>query len=249
MKKFIAFLTSFLLLFSLSGYAASLTFATEATYPPFESLSPSGEMQGFDIDIVHALCEKMQAQCTINNQAFDSLIPSLQLKKFDAIFGAINITPERAKQVNFTDPYYVNSVSIIASKNKAPELAKSLAGKTIGVQTGTTLAQYLQEKYGDEVKINTYASEQSTFLDLTSGRIDAVMGDTPLIVQWLKQNGKNNYVIVGTPITDKKYFGAGYGIAVHKDNSILLKQLNDAIAAIKADGTYEKIVKKYFGNP
>ena len=230
-------------------YAANTTldFATEATYPPFESVSPSGEMQGFDIDIIKALCQKMQTQCTFTNQVFASLIPSLELGKYDAIFGAMNITAEREKEVDFTNPYYLNTVSIVVSKANAPALAQSLKGKTIGVQTGTTLAEYLQNTYGDSVKVNTYTSEESAFLDLTSGRIDAVMGDTPLITAWQKKSA-DGYVIVGQPLHDPKYFGKGYGIAVKKGNKELLAKLNKAIAEIKADGTYEKIVKQYFGN-
>ena len=226
----------------------SLTFATDATYPPFESLAPSGEMQGFDVDIIKALCNKMQSKCSFVNQSFDSLIPSVQLGKFDAIFGAINITAARAKQVDFTNPYYVNTVSMVALKDKNLTLdPASLKGKTIGVQGGTTLSQYLQDTYGSKVKVNTYASEESAFLDLTSGRVDAVMGDTPLIATWLKKNN-DKYTLVGQAVTSEKYFGQGYGIAVKKGNADLLKQLNDALAAIKADGSYDKIVKQYFGN-
>ncbi len=111
---------------------------------------------------------------------------------------------------------------------------------------GTTFLQYLQEKYGDKVKVNTYSSEQTAFLDLTSGRIDAVMGDTPLVKTWLKQHS-NDYEIVGQPVTDQKYFGKGYGIAVRKGNTQLVDQLNQAIKAIQDDGTYKKIEEQYFG--
>ena len=234
---------------SLFVYAAnnSLNFATDATYPPFELIAPSGEMQGFDVDIIKALCQKMQTQCSFTNQAFSSLIPSLQLGKYDAIFGAMNITAEREKEVDFTNPYYLNTVSVVASKANVPALTKSLKGKMIGVQNGSTIAEYLKDNYGDSVKVNTYTSEESAFLDLTSGRIDAVMADTPLIITWQKKSG-NEYVLIGQPLHDPKYFGKGYGIAVKKGNAELLAKLNKAIAEIKADGTYEKIVKQYFGN-
>lgn len=248
MKNFI--LTSLLFLATfITANAATLTFATEATYPPFESLDAKGNMQGFDVDIINAICNKMHEQCTLVNQSFDSLIPSLQLGKYDAIFGAMSITPEREKQVSFTKPYYVNTASIVAAKNKNLNLSlQSLAGKTIGVQTGNTFIQYLQNKYNEKVNVNTYASAQSAFLDLTSGRIDGVMGDTPLIAQWLKNQNNNNYAMVGSQISDEKYFGKGYGIAIKKDNTTLQSKLNQAISEIKTDGTYNNIVKKYFGN-
>lgn len=247
---FLKLLMGVMLVTTTLAYAADkpLSFATDATYPPFESLAPSGQMQGFDVDIIKALCNKMQTQCTFTNQSFDSLIPSLQLGKFDVIFGAINITDERAKQVDFTNPYYMNSVSMVAMKDKNLAMdPTNLKGKTIGVQGGTTLSQYLQDTYGNKIKVNTYASEESAFLDLTSGRVDAVMGDTPLIDAWLKKNS-DKYTVVGQPVTSEKYFGKGYGIAVKKGNADLLNKLNAALAAIKADGTYNKIVKQYFGS-
>lgn len=226
-----------------------IKFATEATYPPFEMMNAAGNIQGFDVDVIKAICEKTSLQCTFINQSFDSLIPSLQLGKFDAIFGAMNITAEREKQVDFTEPYYMNTASILALKTKNLTLEpQSLAGKTIGVQAGTTLVNYLQDKYGDKIKVNTYASEQAAFLDFTSGRVDAVIGDTPLIQQWLQKNNKGQYTIVGAPIQDKKYFGKGYGIAVKKGNTELLHTLNKGLKAIKADGTLEKIQQHYFGN-
>lgn len=221
----------------------TVTFATEATYPPFEFLDASGKIQGFDIEIANALCQKMQVKCVIVNQAFDSLIPALQLGKIDAVIAAMNITPERQKQVDFTTPYYLNTASVVASKRSHLTL-DNLKGKVIGVQSGTTFGPYLQNKYGTQIKVQTYASEESAFLDLVSGRIDAVMGDTPLVKLWLQKHA-DQYEIVGQPVDDKNYFGQGYGIAVKKGNQDLLQQLNKAIAAIKADGSYQKILVKY----
>lgn len=246
MKKIVF---GFIALFSfLSANAAALSFATDATYPPFESVDSSGQLQGFDIAVIKAVCEKIQAQCTFINQPWSSLIPALQAGKFDAMFGAMNITAEREKQVDFTVPYFLNSASLVAPKSKKlmPDLA-SLKGKTIGVLAGSTFLPYLQEKYAGAVKINTYASEQTAFLDLTSGRIDAVMGDTPLVKTWLKQH-EAEYEIIGQPINDEKYFGKGYGIAVRKGNTQLVQQLNQGIKAIQADGSYKKIETQYFGN-
>lgn len=249
MKKILLF--TMLLVASIVAFAQTktLSFATEATYPPFEYMNSAGQMQGFDVDILKALCQQMQVQCTFSNQAWDSLIPGLQLGKYDAIFGAMNITAEREKQVNFTHPYYANSASIIANKKaRLMDLSpRTMKGQIVGVQAGTTFGQYLQAKYGNHIKVNTYASEEAAFLDLTSGRTNAVMGDTPLIMQWLKKGDHAaDYMIVGHPINDKKYFGQGYGIAVKKGNKQLLQQLNKALAAIKANGTYDKILQKYY---
>ncbi|KAB8141979.1 transporter substrate-binding domain-containing protein, partial [Raoultella ornithinolytica] len=85
--------------------AEKISFGVSATYPPFESMDANNQIVGFDIDLAHALCKQMQAECTFTNHAFDSLIPALKFKKYDAVISGMDITPERSKQVAFTDPY------------------------------------------------------------------------------------------------------------------------------------------------
>lgn len=204
---------------------------------------------GFDIDILNAICAHLQKSCKFVNQPWDSLIPGLQLGKFDVIFGAMGITAERQKQVDFTTPYYVNTGTFIAPKTAAFSLdSQSLKGKTIGVQGSTTFDYYLQETYGKLININRYGSIQDAFLDLQSGRIDLVFGDTPVLLSWVNAPANSAaYKTVGAPVKDEKFFNKGNGFAVKRGNTELLQQLNAGIKAIKADGTYQKIVQKYFG--
>ena len=222
-----------------------IRFATEATYPPFEYQDETGKIKGFDIDIANAICAEMKAQCTFTNQSFSSLIPSLELGKFDAIIAALGITAERQKEVSFTNSYYAPSASFIASASKHYKLG-NLSGKTIGVQQGSTFEKYLNDKYGNKVTAKPYASIQEAFLDLVAGRVDLVIADTTIAQIWLKQN--KAYIIVEKPISDTEYFGTGYGIAVSKTNKALLDALNVALKRIKANGEYDKIIKEYFGH-
>ncbi|WP_058913058.1 arginine ABC transporter substrate-binding protein ArtJ [Entomohabitans teleogrylli] len=222
--------------------ADKISFGSSATYPPFESLDASNQIVGFDIDLAKALCKQMQAECTFTNQAFDSLIPTLKFRKYDAVISGMDITPERSKQVAFTDPYYANSALVIAKKETYKSF-EDLKGKRIGMENGTTHQKYLQDKH-PEVKTVSYDSYQNAFIDLKNGRIDGVFGDTAVVNEWLKTNPQLG---AATPkVTDPEYFGTGLGIAVRQDNQPLLKKLNDALAAIKADGTYQKISDKWF---
>ncbi|HMT03232.1 MAG TPA: transporter substrate-binding domain-containing protein [Burkholderiales bacterium] len=224
-----------------------ITFATEATYPPFETVAPSGELQGFDIDIANSICEKLKAKCVFLNQPFDSLIVNLQIGKFDAIIAAMSITPDRQKVVNFTNPYYINSLSFIARKDINFDITPGkFKNKTVGVQQGTTFANYLNKVYGKNINVKTYVSTEMAFLDLANGRIDTVMGDTPLLKVWMQDHGNDQYHFIGNPITDSKLLGVGNGIAVNKNNKQLLNSFNKAIEQIRKDGTMKKIENKYF---
>ncbi|MGD9108477.1 MAG: lysine/arginine/ornithine ABC transporter substrate-binding protein [Gammaproteobacteria bacterium] len=225
----------------------NINFATEATYPPFEYFTPNGKIQGFDIDVMNAVCKEIGAACTITHQPFDSLIPSLKLGKFDAVIAALAITAERAKQVDFTNPYYIDTVHFVAAKKSKLVISNDgLKGKIIGVQGGTTFQKYIKDIYGNIVKIKPYESNEQGLLDLKNERIDAYFCDTPFIMQWFKKGNDKDYAIVGKPIENQKYFGDGNGIAVKKGNKKLLGALNKAIAKLKANGTLKKLEQKYF---
>lgn len=231
-----------------SAAIAAVKFATEATYPPFEHVTSDGKIQGFDIAVMNALCKEIGAACTIVNQPFDSLIPSLKLGKFDALIGALAITAERAQQVDFTRPYYVTTVNFVAAQASQVTISASgLKDKIIGVQSGTTFERYVEETYGSNVKIKLYASNEDGLLDLKNGRIDTYFCDTPFIAQWLKKGNEKEFKIMGQPIVDQKYFGNGNGIAVKKGNAELLNALNKALAKIKANGTLKQLEHNYFG--
>ncbi|HBZ16312.1 arginine ABC transporter substrate-binding protein [Pantoea sp. NPDC088449] len=241
MKKVV--LAALLAGLSLSASAAqTLRFATEASYPPFEFVDSDNKIQGFDVDLANALCKEMDATCTFTNQAFDSLIPSLKFRRFDAVMAGMDITPDREKQVLFSKPYYDNSAIFIAQKGKVADVA-ALKGKRVGVQNGTTHQKYLSDKHSD-ITVVPYDSYQNAVLDLKNGRIDAVFGDTAVVNEWLKQN--TNLAPLGEKVTDKEYFGTGLGIAVRQGNTELQGKFNAALEKIKADGTYKTIYSKWF---
>lgn len=224
-------------------------FAMEATYPPFESMDANGQIEGFDVDLAKAICVAINAECTFSNQPFSSLIPSIEIGKYDAVISSMSVTDERKKQVNFTESYYEPSGAFVAPMSEKASL-NAITGKIIGVQQGSTYESYLKDKYPDgRVNIKKYASVQDAFLDLIAGRVDMVLADTPIVTHWLmKVDHGDEYAIVDKPIIDHAYFGTGYAIAVNKNNADLLELLNRGLAQVKKDGTLAKLIKTYFGN-
>jgi arginine transport system substrate-binding protein len=239
-----------ILLASLIGLASfnaaaqeEIKFAMEATYAPFEYMDENNQIQGFDVDLANALCEEMKATCTFHNQAFDSLIPALKFKRYDAAISAMDITEARLQQVNFSDAYYDNSAAFISIEGKVADQA-ALEGKRIGVQNGSTHQSFLLEQLPGVTAV-PYSSYQDAFIDMKNGRIDSVFGDTAVVAEWFKK--EDNLTYVGDQVTNQEYFGNGFGIAVNKSNPELVAQLNTALAAVKANGEYDKIFNKYFG--
>ncbi|MEA9445958.1 arginine ABC transporter substrate-binding protein [Candidatus Fukatsuia symbiotica] len=246
MKKLI--ITVFIASLNFTVFAAKpISFATEASYPPFEFIGADNEIQGFDIELAQALCKKMDVPCNFTNQAFDSLIPSLKFRRFDAIISGMDITAERLKQVDFSKPYYENSAlfitrNVLKQKNTITDIG-SLRGKRVGMQNGTTHQQFLQQEH-PEITTVPYDSYQNAILDLKNDRLDAVFGDTAVVNEWLKKN--KTLVAVGDKITDAHYFGSGLGIAVRHNNTELLNKLNAALVQVRQDGTYQTLYNKWF---
>ena len=236
MKK--TLLTAILLGASVAARAQELTFAMEPSYPPFETTNEKGEIIGFDVDVANAICKEIQATCKFKGEAFDALIPNLKAKRFDASISAIDITDARAKQVLFSDAYYDSTASYVTLKGKAT----LESAKNVGVQNGTTFQQYTVAET-KQYTTKAYASLQSAILDLKSGRIDMIFGDTAVLADMISKEPEMQFV--GEKVANKKYFGNGLGIAMHKSNKELAEQLNKGLAAIKANGEYQKIYDKW----
>ena len=236
MKK--TLLTAILLGASVAASAQELTFAMEPSYTPFESTNEKCEIIGFDVDVANAICKEIQATCKFKGEAFDALIPNLKAKRFDASISAIDITDARAKQVLFSDAYYDSTASYVTLKGKAT----LESAKNVGVQNGTTFQQYTVAET-KQYTTKAYASLQSAILDLKSGRIDMIFGDTAVLADMISKEPEMQFV--GEKVANKKYFGNGLGIAMHKSNKELAEQLNKGLTAIKANGEYQKIYDKW----
>jgi arginine/ornithine transport system substrate-binding protein len=235
-------------LLPLAGAAQStLRVGVEGAYPPFSEIGTDGKLKGFDIDIAHVMCERLKTKCELVQAEFDALIPALRAKKFDAIVASMSITPERKKNVDFTVKYYQTPARMIVRDDAKVEIsAAGLKGKKIGVQRTTIHDRFATATF-KQSEIVRYSKQDEVFLDMKSGRIDATLVDAIAgDIGFLKTPAGKGFVFAGPQYTDPAFFGDGAGIAVRKGDDKLRRQLNDAIAAIRADGTYKKIQERYF---
>ena len=222
--------------------AEKLRIGTEGAYPPFNEIDNTGKAVGFDLDIAHALCEKLGTECSVVTSDWDGIIPALNTRRFDFIVASMSITEERQRAVDFTDPYYTNKLQFVAPKKSDFEADKDyLKGKTIGAQRATIAGQWLEESLGDLVSIRLYDTQENAYLDMASGRIDGVLADVFVQYEWLQSDAGANFEFKGEPVFDDDKIG----IAVRKGDP-LRERLNEALQAIVDDGTYEKINAKYF---
>jgi lysine/arginine/ornithine transport system substrate-binding protein len=227
----------------------TIRFGVEAAYPPFESKAPSGQLQGFDIDLGNALCSQLKAKCVWVENAFDGLIPALQARKFDAIDSAMNINAKRAEQVDFTVPLYLTPAQLVARKgSKLVPTPESLAGHSVGVLQGSIQEQYAKQVWAPKnVNVQSYQTQDEAYADLVSGRIDSTFVDaTAASLGFLNQPNGKDFAFAGGAVNDAKIIGTGVGIAVRKGDTELRESLNGAFAELKRNGTYQRLLKKYF---
>ncbi|MDY0222101.1 MAG: ABC transporter substrate-binding protein [Desulfobacterium sp.] len=252
MKK--SLVVSIVLLLSMiagSAFAGNITkirMGTEGAYPPFNYIDKDGKLQGFDVDIAKALCVAAGVECEFVMQDWDGLIPGLLAKKFDTIIASMTISEERLKKVNFTNKYYLTPAQFIAKKGSGFEITpEGLKGKTVGVQRGTVHDNFVRDKFGKTMTINSYATQDEANMDLVSGRLDLVIADTVVLSDgFLNTKEGKDFEFIGPGFTDKQWFGEGIGIAVRKEDNELRELLNKAIDTIRANGEYQKINAKYF---
>ena len=220
-------------------------FAAEP-YPPFTEASASGEWKGFEIDFANALCKEMKVTGEPSPVAWDGIIPALTSGKIDMIVGSMSITEERKQTISFSDRYYYTSAAFVAPKAGGIEISPDgLKGKVLGVQSGTTNADYAEKAYGDAAEIKLYNTQDEVNADLAAGRVDVMLADQIAMDAFLKSEQGTDMEIVATAPADPA-FGEGIGVGVRKDDTELLAKINSAIKALRESGEYDRIAKQYF---
>ncbi|WP_144145166.1 ABC transporter substrate-binding protein [Paraburkholderia sp. BCC1884] len=221
----------------------------DASYPPFESVAPNGQVVGFDADLTHALCARMNVKCVWVQQDLDGIIPALKGKKFDAIVSSLTITDKRREQIDFSDKLFDAPARMIA-RTGSPLLptAASLKGKNVGVEQGSTQEAYAKAWWEPNgVTVVTYQNQDQVYADLAAGRLDAALQDeVQADAGFLKTPRGKGFAWAGPEVKDPKTIGEGTAIGLRKEDADLKAMFNQALAQVHQDGTFRKIEKQYF---
>jgi polar amino acid transport system substrate-binding protein len=217
-------------------------------YPPFTSPDASGKWVGWEVDFMNAICTEAKLDCVITPTAWDGIIPALTSNKIDMIIASMSITDERMKAIDFSKKYYNTPVAVIAAKGSGLKpTAESLKGKTIGVQVSTIHEAYARKYFPGAADIKTYQTQDEANQDLAAGRIDATQADSVAEQAFLDTDqGKQCCESTGFVKDDPEILGKGVGVGLRKGDTALKDKINAAIDAVRKDGTYDKISKKYF---
>ncbi len=217
---------------------------TDAAYAPFESVAPGGAIEGFDVDVVKAVAAKAGIEVKFINTPWEGIFKTLDTGERDMVVSAVTITDERKQTMDFSAPYF-NANQLIAVKDSS-KVAKFDDLKTlkIGVQTGTTGDEVVQKLVGKtNTNIKRFESTPLALKELEAGGVAAVVADNGVVQHYIQNNPAAKF----KSVSDASFTPEQYGIAMKKGNADLAKKVNDALAAIKADGSYDAIHVKYFG--
>ncbi|WP_439623330.1 lysine/arginine/ornithine ABC transporter substrate-binding protein [Shinella sp.] len=246
--------------------ADKITIATEGAYAPWNFSGPNGTLDGFEIDLAKDLCKRMNKECEIIAQNWDGIIPSLTAGKYDAIMAGMSITPKREEVIAFTTPYAaaINSFAVLddsdlanlpmagkplsleseAAKPVLEEIAKLIAGKTVGVQGSTTASSFMEQYFKGAADTREYKTTEEHNFDLVSGRLDAVVANATVLAAAMEKEDMAGTKLAG-PLFSGKVFGM-IGIGLRKEDAALKADFDAAIEAARADGTIKTLSEKWF---
>lgn len=217
-----------------------LLVATDTAFVPFE-FKQDGKYTGFDIELWDAIAKEAGLKYSLRPMDFNGIIPGLQTRNIDAALAGITIRDDRKKVIDFSDPYYESGLAILVNNDNANiKSAKDLEGKNVAVKIGTATVDYLKANVPN-AKLKLFPNIDNAFLELATGRVDAVVHDTPNLQYFAKTGGQGKVKVVGSLKS-----GDFYGIGFPKDSE-LVPVVNKALKTIQDNGTYDALYTKWFG--
>lgn len=221
-----------------SGEMPTYIVGTEAQFPPFEIVDSSGNVVGFDVDLLNAIAEDQGFKVEYLDQDFAGLIPALQTGNIDIIASGMTITEEREGEVDFSEPYITAGLAIaVTTDNEEIQSVDDLKGKTIAVQTGSTGFLKAEElkKAGVIAEIKDFPHVNEAIEELKIGGADAMINDLPVTEAFIAAQ-PGVIKIVGEPLNSESY-----GFAVRTGNTELLQKLNTGLENVKSSGKYDEL--------
>ena len=242
MKKVLAFALAAVMALSLAACSSPaekevLTMGTNAAFPPYEMVDENNNIIGIDAEIAAAVAEKLGMELEIKDMAFDSLITAVSSGAIDIVLAGMTVTEERKEAVNFSDSYATGIQVVIVTEDSTIAKIDDLAGKKIGVQSGTTGDIYCAGDYGEDA-VARYDNGALAVAALQNGQVDCVVIDNEPAKAFVEANE-------GLKILETEYITEEYAAAIAKENTELLEKVNAALAELKADGTIDEIIAKY----
>lgn len=215
--------------------------AVDLIYPPF-SFKENNVDKGIDVDLMKAIAKEEGIEIEIKPMDFGGIIPALQSGQIDGAIAGANITEERKKVVDFSDPYYdTGIVAIVHKDNTTIKEAKDLEGKNLAVKNGTAGARYVEQNLKGKSQVRVYEDTASMLKAVENQQADAAFDDLPVISYTIKVS-PNVPLKIGT----EKLTNAGNGFMVKKDtNKELLEKFNKGLKKLKENGEYQKIIDRY----
>lgn len=218
----------------------TLTVCSDIPYPPFE-FEEGGEYTGFDMELMEKISAGLDLELAIKDVGFEGLQSGSALAAGTCDIGAsaMTITDEREENLDFSEPYYDSLQSLLVPEDSDIKTIEDLAGKTVGVQQGTTGQKYAQENVPEDAEVTAYPSDAELFPALQSGGVDAVLQDLPVNLLHTQEGA---FTIVEEYDTDEQY-----GFAVKEEGAEkLLEAVNEQLATLREDGAYDEVYDKYF---
>jgi ABC-type amino acid transport substrate-binding protein len=219
----------------------TLFVGVDTPYPPFEQGQPPN-VTGYDIDILNAIGEELGLTVEYQDTGFPTIFRDVAAGQFDTAAAASTIKPGREKQVDFTDPYYASATALVVAEGSDIATVDDLSGKIVGAQDGTIQEDYANQET-DAAEVRGFPEGTNALSSLLTGAVDAALIDEAVAVEALEKQG-------GMEIADS--FAATspdlFGFAIAPQNDALREAMNEALAAIKEDGTMAEAYNEWFGS-
>lgn len=222
---------------------------SDESYPPFYTKDQNGKFTGWEVELMDLVCAEMKSPCTVVPMGWDGMIPSLLQHKIDVIWASMSITPDRLQVIAFTDRYYFSPNIFIGPKTVPVGIdfgkPDGLKGLSVGVQSATIHASYLAKHFDGTVEAKLYDTFDNATSDLIAGRIDLVFADKISLETFMKSGQGRDMEVKATAPPDP-LLGNGVGGGLRKEDTALKARLDAALAAIRKDGRYDALAKRYF---